>query len=110
MLNLDVFWCPGICDGRWLACQIVAQVASLSTFLPFFSLILGCPEGRLGEALHKVQGVNDKNGPFAACFVVGGPPSTEESDLTALFDLVKHDWQSKTIGAFPRRSLFKCLF
>jgi len=61
----------------------------------FFSLVLGSPDGKLREALDKLFVVEAKNGPFSGCFVLGGPPSREESDLSALFDFVKRDLQFK---------------
>lgn len=53
----------------------------------------GCPDGDLGLIFSKFMELNDKNGPFNAAFIMGGIP-TKESDLTALFDLIKTDYLS----------------
>lgn len=63
--------------------------------LHLYSLVLGCPDGRLKEALDKLLAVEAKNGPFSAGFVLGGPPSDDESDISGLFDFVKRDLQVK---------------
>lgn len=70
---------------------------SLRTVLPssVFSLVAGPPEGELGFILKKLAELDEKNGPFSAAFLMGGVP-TVEADLTALFDLIKTEFTSKT--------------
>lgn len=92
---LFVFW-GHHSHGRFQ--EIVNSLASLlliKFFIKLFSLITGPPSGNLNGVLNKLEKVNDTNGPFSAAFILGGAPIMD-SDLSALFDVIKTDFISKT--------------
>lgn len=79
-------------------------------FLIYFSLVTGEPNGKTYPVLLKLKEVNEKNGPFSAAFVIGGPPTSEE-DLSGLYDVVKSDFSSKTMNSLKQLSnSFQVLF